>query len=324
MSRALRFRSLQIREIGATVCGATVALVVAFSGTGMGDRRELGHLLRPPRRCSCGFWPVRPTFEFSMREPPGPRWLRLKVFGARILSWPNGSYDNVLVGRYLGAGSLGAYSLAYNVMFMPMARVGLPLQQVVSPVFARLQTERERLERAWLREQAGVVRAPHPRVPRHPRRRARSRCVAFGSSRHASGGPAPVALRRGGRAVARGAPLRHPAGVRRGQCPAPAQHRRRRRHDRRVHRGIPFGIVGVAAFYAAARWLLVRSTLGSRCARCRSTTGRRSGQGRHRCRSGSSATLAGVMRRGSSSLTRAYALARLVLLRVSFSSSTSS
>ena len=318
------FRSLQIREIGATACGATVALVVAFSG--YGAWAIVANWVTFSATSTVLVWllaEVAADIRVLDEEPPGPRWLRAEGLRARILVGER-ELDNVLVGRYLGAGSLGAYSLAYNVMFMPMARVGPPLQQVVSPVFARLQTERERLERAWLRSKQVSCALLISGCLVTPRRRARSGQRRFRVEVGRRGGAASVALRGGGRAVARGAPLRHPAGVRRGQCPAPAQHRRRRRDDRRVHRGHPFGIVGVAAFYAAARWLLVpvdtwitvRAVSFDYWAAFR--------QGRHRCRSGSSrrsrgyaARLelvdAGATRhwRGSSSC------------RVSFSSSTS-
>ena len=113
MSRALRFRSLQIREIGATVCGATVALIVAFSG--YGAWAIVANWVTFSATSTVLVWLLakwRPTFEFSMRSLRDLGGFGLKVFGARILSWANGSMDNVLVGRYLGAGSLGAYSLA--------------------------------------------------------------------------------------------------------------------------------------------------------------------------------------------------------------------
>ena len=59
--------------------------------------------------------------------------------------------DNVLVGRYLGASALGAYALAYNIMYVPITRISLPLASVFSPAYARMQSEPERLMNAWLR-----------------------------------------------------------------------------------------------------------------------------------------------------------------------------
>ena len=59
--------------------------------------------------------------------------------------------DLFLVGRILGAGALGIYSLASNVILVPITRVVAPLATVVFPAMARMNSDRERLTRAWLR-----------------------------------------------------------------------------------------------------------------------------------------------------------------------------
>ena len=59
--------------------------------------------------------------------------------------------DKLLIGRYLGAASLGTYSFAYQLMFTPILNLGFPLQGVLFPVFATIQDDHERLSAAWLR-----------------------------------------------------------------------------------------------------------------------------------------------------------------------------
>jgi O-antigen/teichoic acid export membrane protein len=152
MTRRLAFRSLQIREILATACGAVVAVTVAVAG--FGPWAIVANWVTFSAVSTLLLWLVcdwRPHFLFSRDSLRDLGSFGLKIFGARILSWSNTNVDNVLVGRFLGAAKLGAYSLAYNVMYLPMQRIGGPLQQVVSPVFARIQTEHDRLERSFLR-----------------------------------------------------------------------------------------------------------------------------------------------------------------------------
>jgi len=152
LTRKLAYRSLQIREIMATVAGAAAALTVAIAG--FGPWAIVANWVTFSAVSTVLVWILsewRPHFMFSgdsLRQLGG---FGAKVFGARTMMWANINIDNVLVGRFLGATALGSYSLAYNVMFLPMARISVPLTQVVSPAFARLQEERERLERAWLR-----------------------------------------------------------------------------------------------------------------------------------------------------------------------------
>lgn len=152
MTRQLAFRSLQIREIAATVVGAGVALTVAVAG--FGPWAIVANWVTFSATSTLLVWLLsdwRPHLLFSRNSLRDLGSFGLKIFGARVLSWSNLNIDNVLVGRFLGAATLGAYSLAYNVMYLPMARIGSPLQQVVSPVFARMQAEHDRLERAFLR-----------------------------------------------------------------------------------------------------------------------------------------------------------------------------
>ena len=75
-----------------------------------------------------------------------------RVFAANVLSWGNQSVDKVLVGRFLGAPALhGAYSLAYNAMQMPVSLVSGTVHSALTPAYSRIQEDRQRLERVWLR-----------------------------------------------------------------------------------------------------------------------------------------------------------------------------
>ena len=75
----------------------------------------------------------------------------LKLTGTRLLNYANLNTDNTLVGRFLGASSLGIYGISYNIMFTPLSRINLPIYGVVAPALARLQHDPERLKAAWLR-----------------------------------------------------------------------------------------------------------------------------------------------------------------------------
>jgi len=58
--------------------------------------------------------------------------------------------DNVMVGRLLGAGALGNYSLAYNVASAPIAVLVFALSRVLFPAYAEITAQRpKRLEQAF-------------------------------------------------------------------------------------------------------------------------------------------------------------------------------
>ena len=75
----------------------------------------------------------------------------LNVFGSGLVGYINRNADNVLVGRYLGSAALGAYSVAYNVMLLPIAQLTSPLQAALFPAYARVQRDEERVASIWLR-----------------------------------------------------------------------------------------------------------------------------------------------------------------------------
>ena len=59
--------------------------------------------------------------------------------------------DNVLIGRYLGAGPLGLYSRAYNLLMLPVRQLSVPAGSVAIPAFSRTQSDPERFARYYLR-----------------------------------------------------------------------------------------------------------------------------------------------------------------------------
>jgi len=150
--REMEFRSLELREIAATLVAAITGLGLALFG--FGAWAIVGQAIAFTTASTILLWrlsPWRPRFVFhgqSLRDL-GP--FGAKVLASRLLSYLNLNADNVLVGRYLGASQLGTYTVAYNVMFIPIARMAQPIQQVLFPAFAQLQKEPLRLGRAWLR-----------------------------------------------------------------------------------------------------------------------------------------------------------------------------
>jgi PST family polysaccharide transporter len=58
--------------------------------------------------------------------------------------------DNFLVGRMLGAASLGLYARAYTLMSLPSTHMASLLSGVLFPAFAEIQADRARLRRAYL------------------------------------------------------------------------------------------------------------------------------------------------------------------------------
>jgi len=90
-------------------------------------------------------WPVRRSGVRSMLAFGG----NLTGFG--IVNYFARNFDNVLIGRFCGAQSLGLYSRAYSLLLFPIGQITAPMTAVAVPALSRLQSEPERYRRFYLK-----------------------------------------------------------------------------------------------------------------------------------------------------------------------------
>ena len=163
LTRAMDFRSLELRMMAGTLLGAAVAVAVASLGYGAWAiiAQELTLVVVSTTIMWClSSWRPHLVFSFgSARELGG---FGAKVFGINLLNYASRYGDNVLIGRFLGSAALGAYAVAYNIMLLPLQRIVSPLRGVLFPAFARLQDDPVRAARGWLRanRMVGAITIP--------------------------------------------------------------------------------------------------------------------------------------------------------------------
>ncbi len=152
LMREMNFRSLELRDMGATVCGGAVGVVTALNG--FGAWAIILQQLTVTTVAAALVWVAsrwRPRFIYSLASLRDLGGYSANVLGSRLLFYANRNLDNLLIGRFLGPAALGAYAVSYNVMITPMSQISLPLQEVMFPAMSRLQDQREKLRTAWLR-----------------------------------------------------------------------------------------------------------------------------------------------------------------------------
>jgi O-antigen/teichoic acid export membrane protein len=149
--RDMQFRSLEIRLMSSTLVGAAAAAVLALLGAG--PWAIIGQQLAQAVVSTVLLWVAsswRPRLLFSRASLRNLGGFSSWLVGHRLLYYLHRNADNILIGRFLGAASLGAYSLAYNVMLVPFSRIAAPVQKVLAPAFARLQNEPQQIAAAWI------------------------------------------------------------------------------------------------------------------------------------------------------------------------------
>lgn len=149
--RELDFRSLEIRQMAGIVGGAVVGITVAVLGGGAWA------IILQQLAVACistvllwRFSRWRPRLLFSLASLRKVGGYGANVLGTRLLFYANRNIDNLLVGRFIGAAALGAYSLAYNVMLYPFSQIASPIQEVLFPAFSRMQDDRRRIADVWI------------------------------------------------------------------------------------------------------------------------------------------------------------------------------
>jgi O-antigen/teichoic acid export membrane protein len=152
LTREMNFRSLEIREIASTLFGTAVAITMALAG--FGAWTIIGQTLFTAAASVFLVWRLstwRPKWIYSRESLRTLGSFGIKTLLSKVLGYIIVNTDNLLIGRYLGSYALGVYTIAYNLMVLPAARIALPVQTVFYAAFARLQDDTARLGRAWLR-----------------------------------------------------------------------------------------------------------------------------------------------------------------------------
>jgi O-antigen/teichoic acid export membrane protein len=96
------------------------------------------------------FHPYRPHLAFEKIALRRALNLGKFVLVIAVASYVIAMADNVMVGRLLGPGALGNYSLAYNIAGAPILVLVFALERVLFPAYAEITAQRpERLEQAF-------------------------------------------------------------------------------------------------------------------------------------------------------------------------------
>lgn len=152
LNREMRFRALAAINIGSSVISGIVGLGMALGG--MGVWSLVAQTLGSSAAQLFILWRLadwRPRWSFD--------WLACKElfgFSASFLGFDVVNYwartlDQLLIGRFVGAGALGIYSRAYSLMLLPLNQVSRVVGSVMFPAMSAIQDDKPRVKRAYLK-----------------------------------------------------------------------------------------------------------------------------------------------------------------------------
>ncbi|MDO8847902.1 MAG: lipopolysaccharide biosynthesis protein [Coriobacteriia bacterium] len=151
LTRQYRFRAIATAGVVAAIVDALVSIPAALIGWGVWAI-VAGTLAAALASAITMFvsagW--RPRLHFAWREAVSFATYGGVLTLAGVANFFSANVDNVLVGRLLGATSLGHYAVAFNLMSIPARRLPAVVSKAALPGFAALQDDVQRLRRAYL------------------------------------------------------------------------------------------------------------------------------------------------------------------------------
>jgi PST family polysaccharide transporter len=152
LKRQMRFTAVAIRDVTSSAVGVSLAIIMAWRGAGYWAIVAFP-IASQFARMALSWLAVRWIPTLPQRDA---RVRSMVVFGGNVsasflLTYISRNADNALIGWWWGAGPLGLYSRAYNLLMLPVQQLNAPVGQVVISTFSRIQGDRERFARYYLR-----------------------------------------------------------------------------------------------------------------------------------------------------------------------------
>jgi O-antigen/teichoic acid export membrane protein len=159
LRKELDFRGRALPEIAGAFGAAAVTILLLVSGAGILSYGA-GLVAQSVIRCGLTLWKIR------FRPRLGLSWPYLKeivsygksISGHDLTRYASANVDYLIVGRVLGAGPLGFYSLAFSLANYPVTNFAFILSRVAFPAFAALRDDPHYARRMFLK-MVGLVAA---------------------------------------------------------------------------------------------------------------------------------------------------------------------
>ncbi|HFE51899.1 MAG TPA: MOP flippase family protein [Bacteroidetes bacterium] len=151
LTRHLDFRKLALLEIVSVTSSGVVSVVLAFLGFGVWSLvwgSVLTQLVQTILLWLFVSW--KPRLLFDWQAFKGLLTFGANVLGTNVAVYVNTNVDYVVVGRTLGSEPLGYYTIAFNMVTLPVYRLAGIVSKVAFPTFSRVQHDLARFRQGYL------------------------------------------------------------------------------------------------------------------------------------------------------------------------------
>jgi len=150
-SKDLDFKLPAVAEIISVVLSGGVAVAMAYGGSGVwslvGQAVSYSVLLAALLWFMSG-WTPKFIFRWSAAWELLSFGLHLMGFG--LVNYFNRNLDNLLIGKFEGAATLGFYNLAYRLLLFPLQSISTVIGRVMFPALSTIQDNKEKVRQGYI------------------------------------------------------------------------------------------------------------------------------------------------------------------------------
>lgn len=158
LRRQMRFTALVVIEIIAQAVAIGVAIALAF--TGFGYWALVSQPITAAATLTLLCWLLCDWRPGLARRGAGVRPMLAfggNLTGSSIMIYFARNLDNIMIGRFIGAGPLGFYTRAYSLLMLPISQINSPVTNVAIPALSSLQDKPQDFRRYYTRALGLVV-----------------------------------------------------------------------------------------------------------------------------------------------------------------------
>jgi len=153
LQKDLRFNTLAKIDVYSNAIGTIFTIFFAINNFGVISLiwgQIITSLSRMIPLVIIGMKKWKPMFHFNKSDLNGFLRFGFYQMGDNILNYFNSNLDFIVIGKFLGSEALGFYSLAYNIIILPVSRINPIITRVAFPVFAKIQNQNEKLRNGYM------------------------------------------------------------------------------------------------------------------------------------------------------------------------------
>ena len=157
LNRKMRFTAIAAVEIIAMVIGISTAIYAAMHNF-LYWALVINNIVSSIA-LAFGFWLVSGWLPSLPVRGAGVRSILnfgINITGFNVVNYFSRNLDNILIGRFCGASSLGLYSKAYNLLMLPITNLRDPLNAILLPALSSFQKDSKQY-RSYYKKYISIV-----------------------------------------------------------------------------------------------------------------------------------------------------------------------